>query len=101
MKRNHRVNNATLPPLTPQIPAPMPVSRPSVAPDLKVEQALFAAYLFEKDRADAVTRLYHEAVRKCRKEQERFTRYRAKGLARGIVKKLTPAHLDEKESLKR
>jgi hypothetical protein len=88
MKRNHRVNNATLPPLTPQIPAPTPVSRPTVAPDTRIEKILFEMYLFEKDRADASTRLYHEEVKKKRKVEELFKRYKMRGLA----KKLFPSH---------
>lgn len=65
---------------------------PAPEPSTRIEKVLFEMYMFERDRADANGRLYHEAVKKCRKEQDRFTRYRAKGLARGIAKKLTPNH---------
>jgi hypothetical protein len=88
--RNLR-STSKLAPLTPE-PSSTPDANPSISPDLRVEEIIFKAYLFEKDRADAATRLYHDAVKKCRKEQDRFTRYRAKGLARGIAKKLTPNH---------
>jgi hypothetical protein len=83
-------NNSPLPPYTPAIPEPVdPGSvRPTVAADLRVEEIIFKSYLFEKDRADASTRLYHEQVRKTRKVEELFKRYKMRGLA----KKLFPSH---------
>lgn len=90
MKRSLR-NNSRLPAITPAIPAPSSPNlghHPTVAPDLRVEEIIFKAYLFEKDRADAATRLYHEQVKTKRKVEDTFKRYKM----RGIVKKLTPNH---------
>lgn len=91
-----RRNLATQPPLTPTIPASTRLRTPTTAPqpDLKVEEILFEAYIRQKEIADWAMERYRES-------EKRFTAFRAKGLARGISKKLKPAHLDEKESLKR
>jgi hypothetical protein len=97
MKRQLRRNFATLPPFTPMPPEPScanSAEQPAVAPDLKVESVLFAAYVRQKEIAEW-------AMERYRNSEKRFTLFRAKGLARGISKKLKPAHLDPQESLKK
>lgn len=84
MKRALR-NLSKLAPLTPRIPAPTPVSRPTVVPDTRVESVLFGLMMGERARAD-----FFEA--KYRAESRKFTAYRSKGIARGIAKQMTPNH---------
>ena len=84
MKRNHRVNNATLPPLTPTIPALTP-TRPTVTPDTRVESFLWNLYLEQKSRADWAHRRF-EAIEK------KFSTYRARRVARGLAGNLKPNH---------
>ena len=76
MKRSLR-NTSRQAPLTPTIPEP---------PTRQAEAAtIYRELLWWRDRAKAMERAYHA-------EQKRFTKFRAKGIARGIAKRLTPNH---------
>jgi hypothetical protein len=99
MKRSLR-NTSRQAPLTPSIPAarPSPVMQPSPADWSGDATVIYQELLWWRQRAKAMERAYHEAVRKYNTEQDRFTRYRAKGLARGIAKRFTPNH-NPKETL--
>jgi hypothetical protein len=77
------------------IPAPIPnPATPASQPDLRVEEILFAAYMRQKEIAEWAMQRYRDS-------EARFTLFRAKGLARGMSKKLKPAHLDPQQSLKK
>ncbi|MGD1076786.1 MAG: hypothetical protein ABR881_00565 [Candidatus Sulfotelmatobacter sp.] len=77
MKRSLR-NTSRLAPLTPTIPNPMPLPTDDAA-------IIYTELLWWRDRALAAEKAYHT-------ECKRFTRFRAKGIARGIAKKFTPNH---------
>ncbi len=95
MRRKKAIHGNGADALTPMSLASAPT------PNTRIEKILFEMYMFEKDRADAMARLYHDAERKLRAEQTRFTIYRARGIARGIAKRLTPTHLADNERMEK
>ncbi len=80
-------NSSRQAPLTPRFDYAKAPTAPAPTPDLKVEAALYAALQFERARNAALTKQIKNLERA-------FTDFRAKGVARGISKRMTTGALD-------
>ncbi|MFL6307515.1 MAG: hypothetical protein ACJ72H_28625 [Candidatus Sulfotelmatobacter sp.] len=92
MKRSLR-NTSRQTPLTPMPPEPSSPptgEHAAVVPDQRAERILFQLYLEQKQLAEHWQVKFQFVKDKLRAEQNRFTKYRAKGLARGIAKQFRP-----------
>lgn len=85
MKRELR-NTSKLAPFTPMPPAPPPA--PTTTPDLRVEAALYAALLFERERNKHLSLEY-------RKLEAKFNTFRLNALKRKFRRNFVPNHNDK------